>query len=232
MLVAIIAAAGTSERAGEDKALADLGGVPMVRWSAERLAREPRVGRLVVVCRDAAKTEVGVALRGLPKAWGFATGGAARADSVQAGLQAAADLRVAGGVDAVIVHDAARPFVDAPTIARVIDALERDAGAAAALPLADTLRRGDAQDWAGETIDRRDTWAMQTPQAFPCAVLAEALARAGDAVTDCAEAVLRCGGRVRLVRGHALNFKVTTAEDLAVARALADAGVVRFAGGR
>ena len=219
MLVAILLAAGASTRAGEDKVFADLGGKPLLRWSADRLAAEPRVGRLVVVSRPGAKeATVGEGLRGLAKPCSIVEGGARRADSVRAGLRASTDA------DAVLVHDAARPFVDPETITRVLDGLERHGAAAAGLPVADTLRQGD--EWAGETIDREGLWAMQTPQAFTRAGLARAYARA-EAPTDCAAAAVVAGVKVRLVRGGPLNFKVTTAEDLAVARLLVERGVVR-----
>lgn len=245
MLAALLLAAGASTRAGEDKVLADLGGVPLVRWSAARLAAEPRVGLLVVTARPDAHRQMLDALRSQQRTEiRIATGGRTRADSVRAALAACREA------DRVLVHDAARPFLDGGTLARVLDALEAHGGAAAAMPVADTLRRGaesqpprdrlsseredeaaadggraGALGWAGETIDREGLWAMQTPQAFPRAALEEAYARAGDP-TDCAGAVLASGGRVRLVRGHPLNFKVTTAEDLELARALVAAGVV------
>ncbi len=219
MLVAILLAAGAATRVGENKVLADLAGKPVLRWSADRFAAEPRVGHVTVVHRPGAKAMVGECLRGLAKPFSLVEGGARRADSVRAALRANAE------VDAVAVHDAARPFVDAATISRVLDAFERYGAAAAALPVADALRRG-VDEWAGETTDREGMWAMQTPQAFARHALARAYARA-EAPTDCAEAAVAAGVKVRLVRGQPLNFKVTTSDDLAVARALAAAGAVR-----
>ena len=217
MLVAILLAAGASTRAGEDKALADIGGRPMVRWAADALAAESRVSRLLVIERKGAH-EVGEAVRGLAKPYAVWPGGETRADSVRSALRASV------GADVVLVHDAARPFVDAGTIARVIDGQEQHGAAAAALPVSDTIRRGDSE-WAGDALEREGVWAMQTPQAFRREDLVrgyEAMA----AATDCAAAALAAGVRVRLVRGHPLNFKVTSSEDLELARALARAGVV------
>lgn len=216
MLVAILLAAGASKRAGEDKLVADLGGRPLVRWAAERLAAEPRVDRVLVIERKG-EHAVSQALQGLAKPLGIWPGGPSRADSVRAGLTASV------GATDVLVHDAARPFVDRQTIARVLDSYERYGAAAAALPVADTLRRAD-DEWAGPTIERVGVWAMQTPQAFRREDLARAYERPG-APPDCAAAAVAAGIRVRLVPGHALNFKVTTAEDLSLARALATAGV-------
>ncbi len=153
----------------------------------------------------------------MTKPHSLTAGGPRRADSVRAGLRACAEA------DRVLVHDSARPFLDAATLARVLDAAERDGAAAAALPVADTLRLG-ADEWAGETLEREGLWAMQTPQVFARAALARAYARA-EAPTDCAAAAVAAGVKVRLVLGDRLNFKVTTAADLRFARALAERGI-------
>lgn len=219
MLVAILLAAGLSSRAGEDKVLADLSGRPVLRWSADRFAAEPRVDRLVIVFRSTALERARAALVGTAKAHEVVEGGARRADSVRAGLRACADA------DAVIVHDAARPFIDPDTIARVLDAMQRHGAAAAGLPVADTLRQA-AGDLAGPLVERDGVWQMQTPQAYARRDLSRAYARA-EAPSDCAAAAAAAGLKVRLVRGHPLNFKITSAEDLAAARALAERGLVR-----
>ena len=218
MLVAILLAAGASTRAGVDKALADIAGRPMVRWAADALAKETRVDRLLVVERKGAHA-IGEAVRGIAKPFSVWPGGETRADSVRSALRASI------GAETVLVHDAARPFVDAATIARVLDAQREYGAAAAALPIADTIRRG-ADGWAGPTLDREGVWAMQTPQAFRRAELARAYQVAGDA-TDCAAVAVAAGIRVRLVAGSPVNFKVTSPDDLELARALASAGAVR-----
>ena len=217
MLVAILLAAGSSTRAGVDKAMADIGGTPMVRWAADALAAEARVERLLVIERKGVH-EIGEAVRGITKPYAVWPGGETRADSVRSALRATV------GAEIVLVHDAARPFVDASTIARVLDAQARHGAAAAALPVADTIRRAD-EEWAGPAFDRDGAWAMQTPQAFRRVDLLRGY-DAVDGATDCAGAALAAGIRVRLVRGSPLNFKVTTAEDLELARSLARAGLV------
>jgi 2-C-methyl-D-erythritol 4-phosphate cytidylyltransferase/2-C-methyl-D-erythritol 2,4-cyclodiphosphate synthase len=216
VLVAILLAAGAATRAGVDKVLADIGGKPMVRWAAEALAAEPRIERVLVVERKGAH-EIGEAVRGLDKPVLMWPGGATRSDSVQSALRASV------GADVVVVHDAARPFVDRGTIARVLDAQERDGAAAAGLPLADTIRRAE-DDWAGPSLEREGVWTMQTPQAFRREDLVRGYEASVDA-TDCAAAAVAAGVRVRLVRGNPLNFKITTAEDLEYARALVRAGL-------
>jgi 2-C-methyl-D-erythritol 4-phosphate cytidylyltransferase len=220
VLAAVLLAGGASARVGEDKVLADLGGVPLFLWGASRLVSHRRVDARVVVVRPEALGAVEDAAAGLRKLAAIVPGGSTRAGSARAGLAAA---RTASHI---IVHDAARPFVDEGTIERVLEALDADGAAAAALPVGDTVRRA-ADGWADEAVERTGLWAMQTPQAFDREAIAEAYARTRGDPTDCAAAARERGIRVRLVRGHPLNFKVTSAEDLGLARALVAAGLVR-----
>ncbi|VDR37891.1 2-C-methyl-D-erythritol 4-phosphate cytidylyltransferase [Tsukamurella paurometabola] len=144
-------------------------------------------------------------------------GGAERTDSVRAGLAAAGDAEL------VLVHDAARPLTPAPMIGRVVAALR--AGAAAVvpvLPVADTIKRVDADGAVEATVDRADLRAVQTPQGFTAAALRAAYdAAPGALATDDAGLVERAGGTVVTVPGDALAMKITTAFDLRVAEILA-----------
>ena len=142
-------------------------------------------------------------------------GGLSRQESVALGLAAAP------AADIVVVHDAVRPFITSALIDRVV-AAARDAGAAiCALPVNETVKRvrdGTVQD----TVDRTNLWSVQTPQAFRAGLLREAHDKARrDAVTgtDCAMLVERLGATVRVVEGLEANVKITTAADLARARA-------------
>jgi 2-C-methyl-D-erythritol 4-phosphate cytidylyltransferase len=148
-------------------------------------------------------------------------GGAHRGDSVRAGLSALrADCRI------VLVHDAARPFVDRAVIDAVIGYARAGEGAVPAVPLSDTLKEATAKD---STLIRRThpralLWRAQTPQGFPRAVLEKAHARAareGHRATDDAALVEAIGVPVRLVPDSCRNLKVTTREDLALAELLA-----------
>jgi len=145
-------------------------------------------------------------------------GGATRQASVRAGLLALHDL----AIDAVLIHDAARPFVSAPTIAGVIAALQHADGAIAAVPLADTLKRGDTANRVIATVDRTALWRAQTPQAFRYAPLLAVHDRAAtsrqDSFTDDAALAEWAGLSVVLVADSAANCKITTAEDLAMAQ--------------
>ena len=146
-------------------------------------------------------------------------GGANRADSVANGLQA---LSLSGAAlhDWVLVHDAARCLITAAQINRLIDACEHDdVGGLLAHPLPDTLKREEAGRVAA-TIDRGDKWLAQTPQMFRMGPLMQAMANAGNAVTDESSAMEAMGMTPKLVKGSSQNFKVTYPEDFVLAEAI------------
>lgn len=119
--------------------------------------------------------------------------------------------------DWILVHDAARPGIDAGLIGKLIDAVHNDAtGGLLALPVVDTLKREGADGRAVETVSRERLWAAQTPQMFRYALLRRALEQAGS-VTDEASAVEALGLKPLLVEGSARNFKVTLPHDVALA---------------
>ena len=151
-------------------------------------------------------------------------GGATRAQSVLNGL-GALQAQGAAASDWVLVHDAARCLVTPAQIDALIDACQHDpVGGLLALPLPDTLKQAQAERVA-QTVDRRDKWLAQTPQMFRLGALQQALASAGDAVTDESSAMEALGLAPRLVAGSAQNFKVTYPEDFALAEAVLRARV-------
>ncbi len=147
------------------------------------------------------------------------SGGAARAESVRAGLQAVSE-RTRGFKEVfVLVHDAARPCLKTTDIERLCDEADNDHGGILALPMTDTLKRGK-QSRIAETVDRAFYWRAQTPQLFRLDLLAGALDECNErglAVTDEASAMERAGYKPRLVRGSESNIKVTYPEDLKLA---------------
>jgi 2-C-methyl-D-erythritol 4-phosphate cytidylyltransferase len=202
---AVVVAAGRGDRFGAPKQFLELDG--------RRL-----VDRAVAACRAVSDEVVVVLPAG--SAWDGAPvdavvpGGAARSDSVRAGLGA---LR--RDVDVVIVHDAARPLASRALFEAVIDAVRN--GADAAVPgvaVADTLKRVDGTRVV-ETVDRAGLVAVQTPQAFRADALRTAHTGEGDA-TDDAALVEAAGGTVVVVPGEVTNFKVTEPADLERAAAL------------
>lgn len=213
---AVIVAAGASLRAGpgQPKPWRDLGGRPVLDWSARALSGAG-ARRLVVVAaadRIAAARDLLADLPGLV----VVEGGATRSLSVRAGLAALDGPRD----EPVLVHDAARPFLAPEAIRRVLDALEDADGAILALPVADTLKRGEGQVSGG--VDRQGLWRAQTPQAFPRAALLAAFdAWSGPEPTDEAAVMEGAGARIALVLGDPRLFKLTWPEDFDMAESLA-----------
>jgi 2-C-methyl-D-erythritol 4-phosphate cytidylyltransferase/2-C-methyl-D-erythritol 2,4-cyclodiphosphate synthase len=206
-IAAILVAAGTGTRFGgpSPKQFAPLRGRPVIAWAAEALT--PHITTLQPVGDPQAITE---ALAGLPHRPPV-PGGATRADSVLAGLEALADL----APDIVLVHDAARPYIPPGAIPALLAALQSHQGAIPAVPVADTLKRGEAGAIAA-TVSRANLFRAQTPQAFDYPTLLR-LHRAGphpDA-TDDAWLLEQAGLPVALIPGAEDNIKLTYPEDFA-----------------
>jgi 2-C-methyl-D-erythritol 4-phosphate cytidylyltransferase/2-C-methyl-D-erythritol 2,4-cyclodiphosphate synthase len=217
---ALVPCAGVGARAGAQgpKQYVVLAGRSVVAHTLRALAHVARIERtLVVLARD--DTQFDAAAPSFD-GWVARVGGATRAASVAAGLRALAE-HGARDNDWVLVHDAARCLVPPAAIDRLIDACIDDAvGGLLALPLSDTLKAADAQQRVAQTVERNGKWAAQTPQMFRLGLLRDALARAGDAVTDESSAVEAMGHAPRLVPGDARNFKLTLPEDFTRAQAL------------
>ena len=212
---AIIVAAGTGSRAGEPKQWRSLGGRPVLRWSVEALL-SAGASELVVVVTPGAEHLAATALAGLD-GWTAVPGGATRGASVQAGLNA---LTASTGTK-VLIHDAARPLIDAATIDRVLVALNGHEAVVPVLPVADSLRRG-SDGLMGESVDRNSLWRAQTPQGFRLGVIQEAYAAWSDSArpTDDVEVARSAGSTVAMVAGDARLMKLTFPEDFAMAEAL------------
>ncbi len=233
-IAAVVVAAGRGTRAaalsGQPKQYMPLMGVPVLRRTLDAVLASPLVTYVQVVIHadDRADYERAVAGLGQKRLLPPVVGGATRQASVLAGVEALAT----NAPDSVLIHDAARPFVDADLIARVIAALERHDGAIPALPVADTLKRGGADGCIDGTIPRQGLWRAQTPQGFRFApILAAHRAAAGSAAefTDDAAVAEAHSLRVALVAGSERNRKLTTTEDLDMAeRELAGAALPDF----
>lgn len=211
---AIIVAAGRGTRAGGavPKQYAELAGKPVIAHTVAAFANHPNVDLVLVVIYpgdlesyEAACGGAGV-LSPVP-------GGKTRQQSVLAGLQALEPHCP----DRVLIHDAARPFVDAETIARVLRALDDHDGAIPAMPVADTLKMTDHELITG-TVDRTALWTAQTPQGFRFETILSAHNRVRnenrDDLTDDAAVAEFCGLNVIVVTGNAGNRKLTTAADI------------------
>lgn len=203
---ALIVAAGSGSRIGGDlpKQFRLIGGKPVLRWAVESLIRHPAIRVVRVVIGRGQAEQAAAALQGL-NVGQLIEGGAERADSVRAGLRA-----VCG--DAVLVHDAARPFCPAAVVDRLLASLEFFPGAAPVLPIADTLAR--ASETLGEPLDRASAVRVQTPQAFRLSALRSAYeAWKGPAPIDETSVVRAAGMPVAAVEGDPALEKLTTPSD-------------------
>lgn len=215
---AVIVAAGRSTRmGGQDKLLTLLRGRPLLLHTLDAFARCNAIEAVVLVVAPERVEEFGALIAGAPaaaKVIAIEPGGARRQDSVRAGVERCA------GAEIVAVHDGARPLVTPAIIAAGVALAEQHDAAVAAWPVADTLKRADAEGRVLDTVAREGLWAVQTPQVFQRALLLAAHAAATADVTDDAMLVEALGRPVYLYRGSPRNIKVTTADDLALAEAL------------
>jgi len=205
-VTALIVAAGKGERLGGGlpKQFRPIGGKPVLRWAVEALIRHPAIRHTRVVIGQGQEELAASALAGLDVG-DLVEGGAERADSVRSGLEA-----IEG--DAVLVHDAARPFCPPAVIDRLVAQLEFFDGAAPALPVSDTLAH--ATDQLGEPVDRAGLVRVQTPQAFRLDALRQAYASwPGASPTDETTVGRAAGLRIATVEGDAALDKLTTPAD-------------------
>ncbi len=204
-IAAILVAAGSGTRFGAPlpKQFALCAGKPILRWAAEALVAETH---LLLPVGDAASVDP--VLEGLDRL-PTVPGGATRQDSVRLGLEALAPH----APDIVLVHDGARPLIPPGTIQALLAALQTAPGAIPAIPVADTIKRGES-GLIQTTIPREGLFRAQTPQAFHYPLLL-ALHRAGTAgATDDASILEAAGHPVALIPGSEDNIKLTYKEDL------------------
>lgn len=174
--------------------------MPMWRLSYEQFRSHPHIESVGIVCRRGEINEFGVV-----DADFVVEGGKTRRDSCLAGV------RAAEGAEYVLVHDAARPFLTSGLISRVLSATSEFGAAIPALPIVDTIKRGN--DVARETVDRSELFSAQTPQGSRRDWLLEGLERS-ESATDEAAALEAIGKQARLVPGEVENGKITEFGDL------------------
>jgi 2-C-methyl-D-erythritol 4-phosphate cytidylyltransferase/2-C-methyl-D-erythritol 2,4-cyclodiphosphate synthase len=240
-VAALIVAAGRGTRAVGEAAVPKqywpLGGVAMLTRSISAFAKHPSVDEiLVVVHGDDGKLYQEAAGPYSSSLRAPVLGGAMRQESVRVGLEAL----IAAKPTKVLIHDAARPFVDALLIDRVLDGLERHDASLPSLPVTDSLKRG-SDGRVTETVKRDGLWRAQTPQGFKFDAILAAHRKAAEAglndFTDDSAVAEWFGLDVGLVEGSEANRKLTSAEDLRSAdaalrvRQSADNGTMRVASG-
>ena len=218
--IALIPAAGSGARMGGDlpKQYLPLAGKPLLYHAIERLCRHPAIERVFVVLAPGDRNFAQHDWRPLAaKLETLFCGGPTRAASVFNGLTAASNAIEAE--DWVLVHDAVRPCLPLDALERLIAGLrDEKTGGLLALPVVDTLKRGDVDSYVVKTESREHLWQAQTPQMFRYRLLLEALRATDPALaTDEARAVEQLGPQPKLVMGDTRNVKVTYPQDLALA---------------
>lgn len=217
---AVIAAAGSSTRMGEDKLFLPLGDEPVLVHSLRAFQAAPEIAEMVVVTRQELIVPVAQLCKdyGLDKVSKVVAGGQTRTESVRLGI-----LELTSDPELIAVHDGARPFVTGEIIAGAVAAARKYGAAAPAVPLTDTIKELDDSGLAARTVDREKLRAVQTPQIFQEGLIRAALQKAledGAVLTDDCAAVERLGMKVMLTTGSEENIKLTTPADLVHARTI------------
>ncbi len=215
---AVIVAAGNASRMeGIDKALAPLGGEPVILHTIRAFQACPAIGEIVIVTRQDLLEKIADMAEPFSKVKGVVVGGADRTQSVLCGLQVLSER-----VQLAAIHDGARPLITSELIVKTVSAADQHGAAAPAIPVKDTIKNVQ-NHWVLSTSDRNSLRAVQTPQVFYLPDLLTALSQAvseGAAITDDCSALERMGIPVYLVDGQESNIKITTPMDLRVAQLL------------
>ena len=212
----IVVAGGAGKRlnASVPKALVLLKGKPLISYCLKVLNTHKDIDGIVLVgVKDYLKDFERI-VRGFKKVRAVVAGGVKRSDSVKCGLKALSqDCKV------VLVHDAARPFIDHALVSRLITSLKKNKAAIVGVPVKFTVKKVDRKNLVIQDTPARDLlWEAQTPQGFHKDILVKAHAKKlKEEATDDAILVERMGGRVKMVMGSYRNIKVTTPVDIKLA---------------
>ncbi|HUA33923.1 MAG TPA: 2-C-methyl-D-erythritol 4-phosphate cytidylyltransferase [Candidatus Binataceae bacterium] len=216
---AIITAAGSGQRLGRGapKAFVKLGGRTMLSYSLASVASVPGIEEVIITVPAGMETVARSETSQIKLPVKIVAGGAERQDSIRIALSFSS-----AESELIVIHDAARPFADARLFDRCLEAAKRSGGAIAAVPVSDTLKRGENGAIIA-TVPRAGLWQAQTPQAFLRSLIIAAHERATREkiiATDDADLVEQIGARVELIESSTRNIKITTPSDLEIAEAI------------
>lgn len=215
----VVVAAGMGSRMGADKTkqLIEIKGKPILWYTLNVFEQIHQIDDVVLVVREKEKLHIKESIIdafGLMKVRCLVAGGAERSESVYNGIKACVNA------DVIMIHDGARPFVDAASVSRLFDALETHDAAILGIPVKDTVKSVDNNREVTHTYDRKSLWAVQTPQAFKASLIRDAYKKgltSHQLFYDDAMLVELSGDcPVVMVMGDETNIKITTPFDLAL----------------
>lgn len=225
--IVVAAGKGTRLKTKVSKALVKIDSVPVVIYCLKALSSHPLVKEIIVVANSFNLQGIKRSIKrySIGKVKEVVLGGAQRNNSVCNGLKA-----IGPKAEIILVHDAARPFIDKKTVSSVIKEARNSGAAIVGVPVKATIKGVRCQVLGvrkkyvvSETLDRSGVWEIQTPQVFRRDLLLKAYEKFGDySATDDSMLVEKLGVKVSVVLGSYNNIKITTPEDLVIAQAIAE----------
>jgi len=213
-------------RINASKPLIEINSQPLIIYCLNILSRHPLIKDIIVVANPGNLKDICYKIRQyrVRKIKDIVLGGKLRCASVMNGLKA-----IDGRTDLVLIHDGARPFIAKEMVSTVIKTAKRFGAAIVGVPARDTIKTVVSRKSSGvskfmvkETLNRDNLWEIQTPQVFKKGLILRAYKKfLSTPATDDASLVEKSGGSVKVVMGSYFNLKVTTPEDLVLARAIA-----------
>ncbi|KPK97089.1 MAG: hypothetical protein AMJ95_10975 [Omnitrophica WOR_2 bacterium SM23_72] len=233
---AIVLAAGKGLRFKSriPKALARINSKPVILYSLHTLSKHPSVKDIIVVANDRIARKVTEVVRrfNIKKVRRIVRGGGRRQDSVSHAL-----CVLDNNTGWVLIHDAARPFIESACVTALIKQATKTGAAIVGVPVKATIKQVRSSEFevrskskkqkpktivVERTLNREGLWEIQTPQVFKRNLIFKAYRKFGRLdVTDDAILVEKLGVPVSVVPGSYRNIKITTPEDLVIAEAIA-----------
>lgn len=226
-IAVIIAAAGVSKRMGKGvpKQYVDINGRPLIYYTLYKIASYNQINEIILVVAkdriDYCQKEI-IEKYEIPKVKEIIEGGRERQDSVYRGLK-----KVDLDTEIVLIHDAVRPFIDSYLIEKVILKTVEGGAAVIGKPINDTIVLKDNHCYIERILDRRNVYALETPQCFKYDLIIQAYQRAYQDNyygSDDTSLVVRMGRKVAIVESDKVNIKITHPKDLHLAEYLLSKG--------
>lgn len=215
-VIVVAGGMGTRLKSSVPKPLVLLKRKPLIEYCLHVFEKSKAINSIIIVGSQPFLPRFKKICKSFSKVKAIVAGGENRSDSVKAGLQ-----MVDSDTQAVLIHDAARPFIDTSMINQLLIALDSYEAAIVGVPVKATIKQVDKKSGViVKTLDRSSLIEVQTPQAFRLNILQKAhRKKLTKEITDDAMLVESLGHRVYTVMGSYRNIKITTPEDLNIATA-------------